>query len=212
MRVVIALGGNALRIEPRTTGGWRAQVRALATMAHRHQLVLTHGSEIGHVIGHELDTLLTRHVSIATVLATTEVDAEALSPEPVRIAEIEPIRWLLDKDVVVICAATHGGVTDRDLTGELLAREVNADLFVMTTDVDGVYRDWGTDRSRRIAHTTPDALRDHEFAAGSMGPKVTAAIRFVDRTGRQAAIGALTQIESIVDGVAGTQVYPPHRI
>jgi carbamate kinase len=99
-------------------------------------------------------------------------------------------------------------VIDKDLAGELLAREVRADLFVMATDVDGVYRDWGTPRQRRVDQITTDALRRTEFAAGSMGPKVTAAIRFADRTGRRAAIGSLNEIDSIVDGSAGTQVLP----
>jgi carbamate kinase len=144
------------------------------------------------------------------------------SPEPLRIVEIEPIRWLLDKDAVVICAGGGGiptmragqslagveAVIDKDLAGELLAREVRADLFVMATDVDGVYRDWGTPSQRRVDQITTDALRRTEFAAGSMGPKVTAAIRFADRTGRRAAIGSLTEIDSIVDGSAGTQVLP----
>jgi len=144
------------------------------------------------------------------------------SPEPLRIVEIEPIRWLLDKDAVVICAGGGGiptmrteqslagveAVIDKDLAGELLARDVRADLFVMATDVDGVYRDWGTPSQRRVDQITTDALRQTEFAAGSMGPKVTAAIRFADRTGRRAAIGSLTEIGAIVDGSAGTQVLP----
>ena len=87
------------------------------------------------------------------------------SPEPRRIFEIRPIRWLLDKDVVVICAGGGGvptmfvpaaepalvgveAVIDKDLASELLAREVDADLFVMATDVDGVYADWGTPQQR----------------------------------------------------------------
>lgn len=142
------------------------------------------------------------------------------SPEPRRIVEIQPIRWLLDKDAVVVCAGGGGipttrangelagveAVIDKDLAGELLAREVNADLFVMATDVDGVYENWGTEDQRRVAETTAKALRGKEFAAGSMGPKVTAAVRFVERTGCRAAIGSLTEIKSVVDGTAGTQV------
>ena len=145
------------------------------------------------------------------------------SPEPKRIFEIRPIRWLLDKDVVVICAGGGGvptmydpnaertligveAVIDKDLASELLAREVDADLFVMATDVDGVYVDWGTPRQRRLERVTPAELRGMPFAAGSMGPKVDAAARFVERTGKRAAIGDLDDIERIVEGVAGTQV------
>ena len=147
------------------------------------------------------------------------------SPEPKRIFEIRPIRWLLDKDVVVICAGGGGvptmyepgggrtlvgveAVIDKDLASELLAREVEAELFVMATDVDGVYADWGTPEQRRLERVTPEELRGSEFAAGSMGPKVDAALRFVEATGKRSAIGSLDQIEQIVDGSAGTQVVP----
>jgi carbamate kinase len=147
------------------------------------------------------------------------------SPEPKRIFEIRPIRWLLDKDVVVICAGGGGiptmyepdaertlvgveAVIDKDLASELLAREVEAELYVMATDVDGVYADWGTPEQRRLERVTPEELSASSFAAGSMGPKVEAAIRFVDATGKRAAIGSLAQIEQIVDGTAGTQVVP----
>jgi carbamate kinase len=99
-------------------------------------------------------------------------------------------------------------VIDKDLASELLAREVEADVFVMVTDVDGVYAGWGTPDQRRLEETTPDELRAHDFAAGSMGPKVEAAVRFVERTGKRAAIGGLEQIVDIVEGNAGTQVVP----
>src|SRR5829696_2855764 len=114
------------------------------------------------------------------------------SPEPKRIFEIRPIRWLLEKDTVVICAGGGGvptmydqnadrtlvgveAVIDKDLASELLAREVEADLYVMLTDVDGVYADWGTREQRRLEQTTPEELLALGFAAGSMGPKVDAA-------------------------------------
>jgi carbamate kinase len=147
------------------------------------------------------------------------------SPLPARIYEIRPIRWLLDKGAVVICAGGGGvptmyapdadrslvgveAVIDKDLASEILAREVEADLFVMATDVDGVYTGWGTPDERRLGEVTPTELRATDFAAGSMGPKVEAAIRFVEHTGKRAAIGGLTQIEQIVDGRAGTQIVP----
>jgi carbamate kinase len=145
------------------------------------------------------------------------------SPQPKRIFEIRPIQWLLDKDVVVICAGGGGvptmyeadrertlvgveAVIDKDLASELLAREVGADVFVMVTDVDGVYVDWGSPQQRKLDRTTPAELRSLDFAAGSMGPKVEAACRFVERAGGRAAIGGLAEIEGIVEGIAGTQV------
>ncbi len=147
------------------------------------------------------------------------------SPEPKRIFEIRPIRWLLDRDVLVICAGGGGvptmydpnadrllvgveAVIDKDLASELLAREVAADLFVMVTDVDGVYSGWGTPEQQKLERITAAELDGHDFAAGSMGPKVKAAIRFVENTGKRAAIGGLEEIEGIVAGAAGTQVVP----
>jgi len=145
------------------------------------------------------------------------------SPEPRSIIEIRPIRWLLDQGAVVICAGGGGiptmftsteprdltgveAVIDKDLASQLLAREVGAELLVMATDVDGVYADWGTPDQRRLERVTAQELRAQPFAAGSMGPKVDAAARFVEQTGQRAAIGALVDIEAIVEGRAGTQV------
>jgi carbamate kinase len=145
------------------------------------------------------------------------------SPKPKRIFEIRPIRWLLDNGVVVICAGGGGiptmydphaerllmgveAVIDKDLASELLAQEVEADLLIMATDVDGIYLDWGTPDQRLLEHATPDELRGYTFSAGSMGPKVVAAVRFVEATGRRAAIGGLTDIQGIVAGTSGTQV------
>src|SRR4029453_11628134 len=71
-------------------------------------------------------------------------------------------------------------VIDKDFASELLAREVDADLFVMATDVDGVYEQWGTPQRRQLDRVTPAELRNLDFAAGSMGPKVEAAMRFVE--------------------------------
>jgi carbamate kinase len=148
------------------------------------------------------------------------------SPEPKRIFEIKPIEWLIEKDVVVICAGGGGvptmydpdadrkligveAVIDKDLASELLAREIDADLFIMATDVDGIYTDWGTPDQKRLERVTVAELRKLPLAAGSMGPKALAALRFVERTGMRAAIGALTDIEGIVDGTGGTQVVAP---
>lgn len=147
------------------------------------------------------------------------------SPEPKRIFEIRPIRWLLEKGALVICAGGGGiptgwvqgqertlagveAVIDKDLASELLAREIDADVFVMATDVDGVYEGWDTPSQRRLDRVTTGELRGHGFAAGSMGPKVDAAIRFVEATGKRAAIGSLDDIEQIVNGDAGTTVVP----
>jgi carbamate kinase len=145
------------------------------------------------------------------------------SPDPRKVLEIEPITWLLDRGAVVICAGGGGiptmypstgpgelvgveAVIDKDFASELVAEDVGADLFVMATDVDGVYLDWGTPEQRRLDTVSAGDLSRQAFAAGSMGPKVEAAARFVTKTGRRAAIGALADIAQIVAGRAGTSV------
>lgn len=145
------------------------------------------------------------------------------SPKPQRILEIEPITWLLERGTVVICAGGGGiptvypapapgaltgaeAVIDKDLASELLAEDVAADLFVMATDVDGVYAGWGTPEQRRLDEITPAELARYQFAAGSIGPKAEAAVRFTCQTGNRAVIGSLDDISAIVAGKAGTNV------
>ena len=145
------------------------------------------------------------------------------SPLPKRIFEIRPIRWLLDQGTVVICAGGGGiptlfqkgaerkligveAVIDKDFCSELLARELDADLFVMLTDIDAVHLDWGTPAQRAIRRVTPAALSNISFAAGSMGPKVAAACSFAQATGKKAAIGALVDLSRIIAGEAGTMI------
>ena len=147
------------------------------------------------------------------------------SPKPRRIFEIRPMRWLVERGVVVICAGGGGiptmydpraerrligveAVIDKDLATSLLSRELDADLFVMATDVDGVYLDWGTPTQRRLERVTPEELRAVSFPAGSMGPKVDAAAEFVEATGSRAVIGSLADLDEMVAGTAGTNVVP----
>ncbi|HEY5331923.1 MAG TPA: carbamate kinase [Solirubrobacterales bacterium] len=146
------------------------------------------------------------------------------SPQPRAIAELRPLRLLVDAGVLVICAGGGGipvavgadgrlrgveGVVDKDLTAALLARRLEADLLLMLTDVDAVHLGWGTERDHPLRGAQPDQLREMSFAAGSMGPKVDAACRFVEATGMPAAIGALTDAAAIVRGEAGTRISVP---
>lgn len=143
------------------------------------------------------------------------------SPRPQRIFQIRPVKWLLDKGCIVICAGGGGiptlyrperqlqgaeAVVDKDLASSLLARELEVDLFIMATDADAVYLDWGKPTQRGIRRASPAALRDYKFPAGSMGPKIQAAIEFAEATGKVAAIGALHDIVAISEGKAGTTV------
>jgi carbamate kinase len=148
------------------------------------------------------------------------------SPEPKRIFELRPMKWLLEHDTIVI-AAGGGGiptvyegksrlagiecVIDKDFASELLARDLGADLFVMLTDADAVYLDWGKPGQKAIRRGSPDELRRMQFAAGSMGPKVEAACRFAAKTGKLAAIGALADLGKIIAGEAGTTVSVQQR-
>ena len=97
-------------------------------------------------------------------------------------------------------------VIDKDLCSELMARQLEADVFIMATDVDAVYVDWGKPEARAIRRASPEALIGGGFPAGSMGPKVAAACRFAERSGKRAAIGALKDLEAILRGEAGTTV------
>ncbi len=145
------------------------------------------------------------------------------SPMPKRIFEIRPVKWLLEKGTIVICAGGGGiptmyekdkersltgveAVIDKDFCSELLARELGADLFIMATDAEAVFIDWGKPEQKAIHRANPEALGAYSFPAGSMGPKVDAACHFARATGNAAAIGALADIAAIVRGERGTIV------
>jgi carbamate kinase len=145
------------------------------------------------------------------------------SPAPMRIVECDVIRLLVDTGVVVVCGGgggipvaahadgtLHGveAVIDKDLTAALLAEELGADALVVLTDVEGVFRDYGTPEATLIGATTPAALRTMSFPAGSMGPKIAAACRFVERTGGVSAIGSLADAAKLLRGERGTLVRP----
>ena len=100
-------------------------------------------------------------------------------------------------------------VIDKDRASALLARDVSADLLIMATDASAVFTGFGTPQQRSIVAANPGALlTDYqaEFAAGSMLPKVIAASDFAQATGKPAAIGALADIDAMLDGTAGTRV------
>jgi carbamate kinase len=146
------------------------------------------------------------------------------SPVPRRIFEDRPIRWLLEQGCVVICAGGGGiptayrpgrkligveAVIDKDRASALLAREIGADILILATDAPAVCVGYGTPQQRAIVTASPDVLlAEHgpEFAAGSMLPKVVAACDFAKATGKPAAIGALSNIDAMLTGTAGTRV------
>lgn len=143
------------------------------------------------------------------------------SPLPKRIFEIRPVKWLLEKGSIVICAGGGGiptyydeqgnlqgveAVIDKDLCSALLAENLEADLFIIATDVSAVFIDWGKPNQKAIASVHPDVIGQMAFANGSMGPKVQAAVNFVKQTNKDAVIGSLSDIVDIIKGKAGTKI------
>jgi len=143
------------------------------------------------------------------------------SPLPQRIIEMKVIRMLVDSGIVVICAGGGGiptaydedkklygveAVIDKDLASGLLSKGLDAEMFVMLTDVTNVFTDFGTENQRPIKAAHPDALEAMEFAPGSMGPKVLGACKYVRETGKKSAIGQLSDLEKIINGEAGTMI------
>ncbi len=145
------------------------------------------------------------------------------SPRPKRIFQVEPIRWMLEKGATVIAAGGGGiptmyeagaerklvgveAVIDKDFASCLLAQNLGADFFVVATDAEAVFLNWGTPDQKGIRSITPDALDEYDFPAGSMGPKVQAAQDFVRTSGGRAIICALADVPAAVRGEKGTTV------
>jgi carbamate kinase len=147
------------------------------------------------------------------------------SPRPLDIVEADSVRALVREGVIVIASGgggipvgqrldgSHSGVeavVDKDLAAVVLATSVGADALLLLTDVRAVYLGWRSADHvpiRRLNLLGAAAgVSDGTFASGSMGPKVTAAAEFVERTGRFAAIGALEDAVDILEGRAGTEV------
>lgn len=143
------------------------------------------------------------------------------SPRPLDILEVSVISYLVEHDVVVICTGGGGvpviarddgsmvgveAVIDKDLASSLLARQLKADMLLMLTDVDAVYVGYGTPEARALRRVGATELSGRDFPAGSMGPKISAAIEFVQATGKPAAIGKLDDAAAILRGEAGTTI------
>lgn len=147
------------------------------------------------------------------------------SPQPRRLLESMTINLLLDAGAVVVANGGGGipmvrtddnllvgveAVIDKDLAGALLARELGATGFVILTDVPGVAVDYGTPRQRWLTKVTAADLRtlaaEGQFGRGSMGPKIAAALAFVEHARMPAAIGALDDVLAVVRGEAGTLI------
>jgi len=146
------------------------------------------------------------------------------SPHPYSIVEAPVIRRLVADGVVVIAAGGGGvpvveegprlvgveGVVDKDLASCILARDVEADALLILTDVPGVFEGFGTADQRLIGSMTPGEARQRldsgELGSGSMGPKVEAAVLFVEAGGKRAVIASLHDGPTALAGEAGTQI------
>ncbi|HPF77596.1 MULTISPECIES: carbamate kinase [Phycicoccus] len=150
------------------------------------------------------------------------------SPEPREFLEAGTVRTLLSRGYAVVAAGgggipvvagEHGrlrgveAVIDKDLTACLLARSVDADVLVIATDVANAAVDWGTPTQRDLRSVTVAEMRAHaadgQFASGSMGPKVEAALRFVEAGGPRSVITSLDRIGEALEGRAGTVIANP---
>lgn len=146
------------------------------------------------------------------------------SPKPITIVEKREIRRLMEMGFIVIACggggipvvkesrAYHGvdAVIDKDLASATLAEEVGVEVLIIATDVKGVALSYGTPHERFMRSLTIEEAREHlrkgEFPAGSMGPKVEAAMRFMESGGKRAVICSIDEIEMAVSGDAGTQI------
>jgi carbamate kinase len=147
------------------------------------------------------------------------------SPEPLDIVEERAIRTLVDSGAIVITLGGGGipvvrrddelegveAVVDKDLASALLAIRLSVDVLLISTDVDAISLDFAGPRARPLTDVTADELRRYaaagHFPAGTMGPKVEAALRFVAAGGREAIITSPARLVAALEGHAGTHVF-----
>jgi carbamate kinase len=147
------------------------------------------------------------------------------SPRPLKIIEASVIKHLALNGIIVIAAggggvpvAETGGdlrgvdaVIDKDLSTSLLAREIGARSFINLTQVDRVYLNYGEKDQEALGEVSLDEIREYfrqgHFPQGSMGPKIEAAIEFLDSGGEEVIITSPELIENAMEGRAGTRIY-----
>jgi len=167
-----------------------------------------------------------RSLPYSTVKTAKGYRRVVASPRPVTIIEKREIKTLIDMDFIIICCGGGGipvtrkgrnfngvdAVVDKDLASAKLAREVGVDIFLIATDETGVYLNYGTENKKMLdSITTGEAIDYHQagqFPKGTMGPKVEAAVKFVQHTGKRAVITAIDRIEKAVIEKAGTEIIP----
>ena len=146
------------------------------------------------------------------------------SPRPVTVVEKREIKKLVDMGFIVICCGGGGipvtregrsfngvdAVIDKDLVSATLAEEIHADRFIIATDVQGAAIHFNSPQQQYLRNITVEEMEAHlhagHFPAGTMQPKIEAALSFVRQGGREAVITSLDMIEDAVGGRAGTRV------
>jgi carbamate kinase len=145
------------------------------------------------------------------------------SPDPIKQVEIEAIRRMVDSGIIVIASGGGGipvvdeeelegvdAVIDKDLAGERLASSLGTEIFMILTDVEKVAINFKKENQRFLDVLTLDEAKKYyeegHFPPGNMGPKVLAAIRFVERTGKTAIITSLDKAIDALDGKTGTRI------
>ncbi len=147
------------------------------------------------------------------------------SPIPHKIVQLSTVRRLVDQGVIVVCCGGGGipvvraedgsidgieAVIDKDRVSALLGLELGADRLFLTTGTDAIYVDFHTDKRRRLERLTVSQVREMaeqgQFPAGSMGPKVEAAIQFVEGGGRSAVICSPPNLVEAFNGESGTVI------
>ncbi len=196
------------------------------TVVRADDPALTNPSKpIGNVLSPErIERLRAADVTLGTD-ALGRTRRLAPSPEPIELVEADAVRHLVDEGVVVIAAGGGGppvrrgdqgtwegldAVVDKDLAAAVLARAVGASDFLILTDVDAVYRNWGSENATPIRRMSVTEARDTvgtaQVGAGSMGPKLTAAAHFVEAGGERAVIAHLANGVEALRGETGTTI------
>src|SRR3989344_4650266 len=224
MKIVIALGGNALikRNEKETYENLLKNIKKTCSKINNiiknNKTVITFGN------GPEVGNLLLENEIIIKKDSNRGYRRVVPSPKPIRIIESNIINELVNKNYIVI-AAGGGGVpvvlknkkligvecvVDKDLSSSVLGKEIRADLLLILTDVDRVYLNYGKQNKKALRRLSVEEakkyLREGQFPGGSMGPKIEAAINFLEIGGKRVIITSIENAEKALNGKAGTLI------
>ncbi len=147
------------------------------------------------------------------------------SPEPLRILESDTVRELINRSTIVVACGGGGipvysdpalglegmdAVVDKDRAAAILAHDIGASLLLILTNVEGVYRSFGSPEQEIVPHMTPAEgwalLAEEDLGEGSMAPKLEAAIHFVEGGGERSVIAELGRGAAALHGSTGTMI------